>query len=363
MATETKDYYEILGVKRDASQEDIKKAFRRLARKYHPDLNPGNKDAEKRFKEINEAYDVLGDQKKREEYDRFGHTPSGTGFEGFRATDFTGEGFEFGGFRDIFSDLFGTRTVFREAPLKGADLITRLSLTLEEAFSGVLRPVTITHNVACQSCGGSGAERFSTCSNCGGTGSISSKKGFLSFSQTCPECGGAGRKATKICTVCRGRGTLQRTETMNVRIPAGVDNGSRVRLSGKGEPGSSGGPSGDLYIEISIKPHPVFKREGNDLSIEIPVTVPEAVLGGKIEVPTIDGVTKMTLPPGTQGAQRFKLKGKGMPDPKRSTRGDQYVVIKIVTPRALKDADKELIRSMERLYSGNIRERLVRRQW
>ncbi|GBE36167.1 chaperone protein DnaJ [bacterium BMS3Bbin07] len=363
MTTGVKDYYEVLGVSKDASQDEIKKAFRRLARKYHPDLNPGDKGAEMRFKELNEAYAVLGDPKKRAEYDRLG--PAGfeapPGFEEFRTHDFTGRGFEAPGFEDIFSDFLGARTGFREAPLKGADLITRMTLTLEEAFSGVTRPITISHGVTCQRCGGSGAEGVTSCAKCGGTGKLKSRKGFFSVSQTCPECGGTGRKVTRLCPDCRGKGTILKTETVKVKIPAGVDNGSRVKLRGKGEPGVAGGPPGDLYIEIEILPHPTFKREGNDLYVEVPVTIPEAALGAKIEVPTIDGMTKMTLPPGTQGNQRFKLKGKGFPSPKTGKRGDQYVNIKIVIPKELSSEDKKLFREIERLYKENPRQRMVRR--
>jgi molecular chaperone DnaJ len=365
MATGTKDYYKLLGLSKDASQEDIKKAFRRLARKYHPDLNPGNKASEKKFKELSEAYDILSDPAKRTQYDRFGEAAfeGGPGFEGFKTYDFSGEGSDFGGFGDVFSDLFGTRTAFREASLKGADLITRMSLKLEEAFTGVTKSISITHDVTCQKCGGRGAQAFTSCSRCSGKGMLGRKKGFFSVSQTCPDCGGAGQKATKMCPDCRGKGTKLKTETVKVKIPAGVDNGSRMKLSGKGAAGGAGGSPGDLYIEITILPHPVFKREGSDITIDVPVTVPEAVLGEKIEIPTLDGITKMTLPPGTQGSQRFKLKGKGFPDPRRKDRGDEYVNIKIVTPVNLSGEDEELIKNMEKLYGENPRKRLVKRQW
>ncbi|RMG04329.1 MAG: molecular chaperone DnaJ [Nitrospirae bacterium] len=364
MATGTRDYYDILGVKRDASQEEIKKAFRKLARKYHPDLNPGNKEAEKRFKEINEAYDVLGDPKKRAEYDRLGHRAfEGAGFEGFRDFGFGTQDFGFGGFGDIFSDLFGSRRDFRTGPLKGADLVSRLTLSLEEAYKGVTKSITISRDVPCGKCGGVGALGYNTCQKCGGTGNISSRKAFFSFSQTCPDCGGTGKKPTKICTDCRGKGTLFKTETVKVKIPPGVDNTSRVRVPGKGEPGSGGGPSGDLYIEISISPHPIFKREGNNIYVDIPVTVPEAVLGAKVDVPTLDGITKMTLPPNSQPGQKFKLKGKGFPSPKGGGRGDQFVSIKIVPPKPETEGDKELIKKLERLYRENPRERLVRKGW
>jgi molecular chaperone DnaJ len=366
MSAGVKDYYDVLGVRRDASQDDIKKAYRRLARKYHPDLNPGNKDAEKKFKEINEAYSVLSDPKKRSEYDRLGHAAfeSGPGFEGFRTYDFTGEGFNFGGFGDIFSDFFGsTGTGFREAGIKGADLVAKVALTLEEAFNGTTKPITFAHDVSCNRCGGKGAREFSTCTRCGGTGKINTRKGFFSIGQTCPSCGGEGRKAKDLCPECHGRGSVHKTETIKVKIPAGVDSGSRVRLRGKGEAGRAGGPAGDLYIEIEIIKHPLFKREGNDIYVDVPVTVPEAVLGSKIEVPTIEGITKMKLPPGTQGGQKFRLKGKGFYSPKTGKRGDQYVVIRIVVPGKISASDKELIKRMETLYKENPRQRLVKKRW
>ncbi len=362
--TGTKDYYEILGVPRNASKEEIKKAYRKLARKYHPDLNPGNKEAEEKFKEINEAYAVLGDPKRRAEYDRMGHQAFTQNFD-FSNFDFS-EVFRFGfeDLGDIFSDFFGMgRRARTEAPMKGPDLVTRMTLTLEEAFHGTTKPVTVSHRVVCSACGGLGAERYEPCSTCGGTGRVTSRKGFFTLSQSCPSCGGAGRKALRVCTTCRGTGTVFKTDSVNVRIPPGVDTGTRVKVKGMGEAGTGGGPPGDLYIEIEVLPHPVFRREGDDIYVEVPITVPEAVFGGKIEVPTIDGVAKMTLPPGTQSGQKFRLKGKGFVSPKTGKRGQQYVIVKIVVPEVKTSEDKEKIKALEALYRENPRKNLTERRW
>ncbi len=345
MATTTKDYYEILGVKRDASQDEIKRAYRRLARKYHPDVNPGDKTAEQKFKEINEAYEVLGDPKKRAEYDQFGKTPFGPeGFEGFRTYDFGTRGFE-----DIFSDFlggFGTR----EAPVRGADLKTSLEISLEEAYKGVIKPVTLTREVTCSACGGTGAEESQTCTQCKGSGVITQGRGFFNISQTCPSCKGSGRIVKKICKQCNGSGVVLKTETLKVRVPAGADTGDRLKLKGKGAGGARGGPPGDLYIEIKVKSHPVFKRDGDDVYVEIPVTVGDAVLGGKVKVPTLDGRVTMTLPPGTDSGKKFRLKGKGFSNNRTGRKGDEVVVIKILVPKNVTEKTKEAIKEVQRAY-------------
>ncbi|RME67017.1 MAG: molecular chaperone DnaJ, partial [Nitrospirae bacterium] len=313
---------------------------------------------------INEAYAVLGDPKRRAEYDRMGHQAFTQNFD-FSNFDFS-EVFRFGfeDLGDIFSDFFGMgRRARTEAPMKGPDLVTRMTLTLEEAFHGTTKPVTVSHRVVCSACGGLGAERYEPCSTCGGTGRITSKKGFFTLSQSCPSCGGAGRKALRVCTTCRGTGTVFKTDSVNVRIPPGVDTGTRVKVKGMGEAGTGGGPPGDLYIEIEVLPHPVFRREGDDIYVEVPITVPEAVFGGKIEVPTIDGVAKMTLPPGTQSGQKFRLKGKGFVSPKTGKRGQQYVIVKIVVPEVKTSEDKEKIKALEALYRENPRKNLTERRW
>ncbi|MDI6801592.1 MAG: molecular chaperone DnaJ [Thermodesulfovibrionales bacterium] len=354
MAATVKDYYQTLGVSKDASQDDIKKAYRRLARKYHPDLNPGDKSAEEKFKEINEAYAVLSDPQKRAEYDRAGTTfEQFGGFEGFRGFDFA-RGFDFG---DVFGDIFGNLGGTQKGPRysRGEDMLMGVELTLEEAFTGITRPLPITRTLNCDSCGGSGAETFQTCHNCKGTGLIQTAKGFFKIAQTCHECGGTGRKVTSVCKKCGGRGKNIFTETMKVKIPAGVDDGSVVKLRGMGNSGMGGGPSGDLLLEVSIKPHKFFKRKGDDVYVQLPVTFGEAALGAKAEVPTIDGASMMTIPPGTQGGQRFKLSGKGFISPGSRRRGDEYVDIKIIVPKDISEKAKDAIKTIESLYKESPR--------
>ncbi|TAN44093.1 MAG: molecular chaperone DnaJ [Nitrospirae bacterium] len=352
--TRAKDYYKILGVDKNASQEEIKKVFRKQARKYHPDLNTGDKHAEEKFKEINEAYAVLGDEQKRKEYDS-GGTFNFEGFDGHQGFGGGGAGFDFS---DIFGDMFGGMRG-EPAHARGESILASMELTLEEAFSGVTKPITFRRTANCDSCGGTGAESSQSCRNCGGSGRTHSQKGFFNTAQGCPECRGSGRKTLAVCGRCGGRGSAYTTETVNVKIPAGVDNGSVVRLKGKGNAGLGGGPSGDLQLEISIKPHTVFKREGDNVHVHLPVTFGEAALGAKVDVPTLEGISVMKLPQGTQGGQKFKLSGKGFSVPKSSRRGDQYVEIKIMVPKEISEEGREAIKTIEALYKESPRKGMV----
>jgi len=351
MSTTTQDYYETLGVKKDASIDEIKKAYRRLARKYHPDLNPGDKGSEKKFKEINGAYEVLSDAKKRAEYDQFGKTEfeTGPGFEGFEGFRARGSDFGFGGAEDIFSDLFRN---FRQedVPLKGADLVTSLDISLEEAYKGATKSISLKKEVLCKACSGTGAETSQTCSNCKGTGSIKQSRGLFRMSQPCPVCKGSGKIITKVCKVCKGKGVVSAVETIKVKIPPGAETGSRIKLKGMGEAGVRGGPPGDLHIELTVRQHHLFKREGNDINVEVPVTFIEAVIGGKIQVPTLDGTVTMTLPSGTDSGKKFRLKGKGIPNRKTGTRGDEFAVIKIIVPKTVTAKTKEALDEIEKAY-------------
>ncbi len=361
-----KDFYKTLGVDRKATADDIKAAYRKLARKYHPDLNPGDKVSEEKFKEINEAYAVLGDPKKKEQYDRGPETfewPGGAGEwagagPGYGAGA-PGGGFEYDfGFGDIFSELFGGAARQHMAPQKGADLYTEMEVTFQEAFAGTTRPVSLSRESVCTVCGGAGASQVTKCPRCKGTGKLQTKRGFFSTVQTCPDCGGTGQKAVKLCPSCKGSGKKVTAETVSVKIPAGVDNGSMLRLRGLGNAGAGGGPAGDLRIKIKVHPHPFFRREGENVYLEVPVTVGEAALGAKIEVPTPDGKAIMKLPAGTGGGQRFKLKGKGFTSPKGG-RGNLYVDINIVLPKHIGDRARAALSELESAYGENPRKDIL----
>lgn len=334
-----KDYYDILGVSRDASPDDLKRAFRQLALKYHPDRNPDSSESEAKFKEINEAYSCLSDPQKRAHYDRFGSA------EGL------GGGYAGAGFGDIFEDIFGdffgnfggTR---RQRPAKGSDLRYDLEITLSEAVFGTEKTLDFPKLEICKECGGSGSEPGKspeTCTSCKGTGQIRFQQGFFSVSKSCGKCQGTGKKITHPCRKCKGHGRVQEQKSISLKIPAGVDTGSRLRIGGEGEPGQFGGPHGDLYVVLHIAEHSFFKREGTELFCEVPISFPQAALGTEIEVPTLDGTAKLKIPPGTQSGKLFTIKGKGAPQVGGQQRGSQIVRVHVEVPTKLTARQKELL--------------------
>lgn len=349
-----KDYYEVLGVEKDATEAVIKKAFRKLARQYHPDVNQGNQEAENKFKEISEAYEILSDQQKRTQYDQFGHAAFGQGageggFGGFGG--FRGQGADFGGFGDIFDMFFGGGGQRRKGPTKGADLRYNLDITFEEAAFGLEKDINVPRTETCDKCNGSGAAPGTspkTCAKCGGTGQIqftqSTAFGRFVQSGVCDECHGDGKTIEQPCTQCGGAGSVRRTRKIHLKIPGGIDTGSRVRVNGEGEPGERGGSHGDLYVFIKVKTHKVFRREGNDVISEIRVSFPQAALGDEIEVLTLEGKVKLKVPEGTQSGTFFRLKGKGIADLHGYGRGDQHVQVTVVTPSKLNDDQKEMLK-------------------
>ncbi|PYV12456.1 MAG: molecular chaperone DnaJ [Acidobacteria bacterium] len=369
------DYYSILGVARDAKEPAIKKAYRRLARKYHPDVNPGDKTAEERFKKVQEAYDVLSDPKKRALYDQYGfysenlreHPPESGGPSAGSARGFDFSGFDFSGagrssFRDIFSELFGGEARAREAePGKGEDIEHHLNISFVEALRGLSTPLTIDRYDACSACEGTGQDRSKrqqVCPTCNGTGQEVKSHGIMRFSSTCRTCGGTGRTGNN-CTVCGGSGRIPVRETLTVRIPPGVDTGYRMRVPRKGNGGRLGGPNGDLYLIITVRPHEFFRREGDDIHCTVPITVTEAALGTKIEVPTIDGKTLLRIPPGTQSGQKFRLRGKGAPSLRGQGQGNQIVEVRVVVPRIDDERSKEILKGLARLNPENPRASLA----
>src|SRR5215207_7322114 len=341
-----RDYYEILGVTREVSDAELKVAFRKLAMKHHPDRNPGNKEAEAHFKEVNEAYDALKDPQKRASYDRFGHAA----FEGGGRSGFEAGGF--GSFSDIFNDIFEDlagrgRTRSSGGRERGADLRYNMEIELEDAFKGKTATIRIPTSVTCESCSGSGAKpgsRPRQCGTCGGHGRVRASQGFFSIERTCPACQGRGEVIDDPCPNCGGAGRLTRERTLSVNIPAGVEDGTRIRLANEGEAGTRGGPSGDLYIFLSIQPHPFFQRDGADLHCRVPISMVTAALGGEFTVPTIDGSrTKVNVPEGTQTGRQVRLNGKGMPVLRSRDVGDMYVQVFVETPKNLTRRQRELL--------------------
>ena len=340
----SKDYYEILGINRNSSQNEIKRTFKKLAFEYHPDRNPDNPKAIERFKQINEAYQVLSDENKRSQYDTFGRVPD----EGFMDGGFSSG---FGNLNDLFGSLFdevfngGVRTSSR----RGRDLKYDLEISFEEAAYGTDKEIEVLKRVVCEDCSGSGAapEGKQICNDCGGKGSIDYSKGLFAISQTCPRCRGTGKIITELCDTCNGEQVIRVKHKVKVKIPAGVPDNSRLRLRGEGEPGFGGARSGDLYVEISIKEHPFFKREGEDLYCEVPITVFQAIAGDTINIPTLVEETKLKIPAGTQPGQSFRIKGKGLPSLESSRFGDLFVIIQIEVPKNLNKKQKKLLKELE----------------
>ncbi len=369
-----KDYYATLGVERSSKPEQIRKAYRRLARKFHPDVNPGNKTAEEKFKQLQEAYEVLSDEKKRQIYDQYGFysdnlPPGGHGaaaspgagapgfdFSGFDFSDYGGgeEKSGFGSsFRDLFSQVFSRRRGEESEPegaARGEDIEHHLHLGFWDAIRGTQVRITVARAEACGVCRGTGVAIGApvVCVACGGTGKATRQAGAMRFALTCPQCGGTGQQRRR-CAACRGEGHLRRPETFDVRIPPGVDTGSRVRVPGKGNAGAGGGTAGDLYIITDVEPHPLFERKGDNIYVKLPVTVTEAALGAKVEVPTLDGSTTIKIPPGTQSGQKLRLREKGAPSLRASARGDQFVEVQVMVPKVADERTKEILRELARL--------------
>jgi len=344
-----RDYYEVLGVNRDASEEDIKKAYRKLAMKHHPDRNPDNPKSEGLFKEAKEAYEVLSDAGKRGAYDQYGHA----GVDPHSGMGAGAAGAGFGTFADAFGDIFGD--IFgagrqRSNVYRGADLRYNLEISLEEAARGTETRVRIPTMDECATCGGSGAKPGTqpmTCPTCGGQGQVRMTQGFFSIQQTCPKCHGSGKVVQSPCATCNGAGRVKRQKTLSVKIPAGVDEGDRIRLSGEGEAGVNGGPAGDLYVVIHIRQHEVFSREGNDLHCEMPISITKATLGGEIEIPTLDGYAKIKIPPETQTGKVFRLRAKGIKGVRSNAFGDLLCHVVVETPVNLTPRQKELLQELE----------------
>jgi len=368
MAEQKRDYYEVLGISKGASEDEIKKAYKKMARKYHPDLNPGDKEAEEKFKEVNEAYEVLSDPDKKARYDQYGHAGvdpnfgAGAGFDG---------NFDFGDLGDIFGSFFGGggfgggRRTNPNAPQRGESIRMSLAISFEEAAFGCEKAVTVERTERCDTCHGNGCAPGTTpevCPDCHGTGTVQVRRqtpmGVFATSSPCTRCGGKGRIIHQPCKDCHGTGTIRKRKTIQASIPAGIDNGQTISIRGQGNAGINGGPAGDLLITITVRPHEIFRREGTSVLCEAPITYAQAVLGAELEIPTIDGKVKYDLPEGTQSGTTFRLKGKGIPSINGRGRGDQYVTVYIETPRNLNKEQKDALKKFaETLGENNYEER------
>ena len=355
------DLYVVLGLPHGAPESDIKRAYRRLARRYHPDINPGDRAAEARFRQILDAYETLIDPERRSRYDAghasdAGEAPRRSGFEGF---DFSARGADYSAsFGDLFAEVLTERSTKAPAPERGADLHHDLQLSFEEALAGTHRAVTVTRRETCRHCAGSGQTRVSSgaCPLCQGSGAVRSVRGHMVFSRSCGACSGTGRPRPRPCEPCGGAGQETRAETVPVRIPPGVADGDRVRVPGKGNAGVRGGAPGDLYLSVHVAPHPVFRREGDDLHLVVPIAIHEAALGARIDVPAPDGAARLRVPPGTQSGQRFRLRERGAASTRDGRRGDLVIEVRLMLPRVLDERSKELLREFGRINGENVRE-------
>ena len=361
------DFYLILGVERAATLSDIKRAYKRLARKFHPDINPGDRMAATQFRQIAEAYETLCDPDRRRRYDALGFAtggePSTYGFEGFDFSVSVG-GASASTFGDLFADVLHQREVRREegAPERGADLHQTITLVFEDAMLGGQRQVTVTRQESCHTCKGAGRLPMaeSRCTHCHGTGMVKSARGHMVFSKPCAVCGGSGRQKQTRCPSCAGQQVEMRTEPLTIAVPAGLADGARIRVPAKGHVGRNGGDNGDLYVTVRVQPHPLFRREGDDLHLLVPVAVHEAALGAKIEVPSLDGPARLRVPPGTQSGQRFRLRERGVPSARDGRRGDLVVEVRLALPKLLDERSKELLREFGRINSEDVRKELIK---
>ena len=355
-----RDYYEVLGVSKTASKDEIKKAYRKLSKQYHPDINKAE-DAADKFKEIKEAYEVLSDDQKRAQYDQFGHANPNQGFGG---GGFSGDfGGGFGGFEDIFSSFFGGGGRRRDpnAPRQGSDLQYTMTINFEDAAFGKETTIEIPREENCDTCKGTGAKpgtKVETCSHCSGSGQINVEQntpfGRIVNRSTCPHCRGTGKHIPSKCTSCSGTGKVKKRKKINVKIPAGIDDGQQLRVSGQGEPGINGGPSGDLYVVFHVREHEFFERDGDDVYCEVPLTFVQAALGDEIQVPTLHGKVNLKIPAGTQTGTRFRMKGKGIPNVQGRGQGDQHIIVKIVTPKKLNEKQKQLLKEFAEISGSTV---------